>query len=392
LTTDTQTFPNSFTIRNKKFRWIDIQEQITGYLFILPAVLVIALFGLFPIAYAFYMSLYDWRVKQGSFIGTENYIKAIGDWTGLLVFALGFGLLFLAYVLWNQGMKASNTITMVLRLLAAFLLIGAAFAIPIGWSQMNATGDPRFLQSLPITLFYSLTTVPAELAIALVLAYILFQKIRGQEFFRMMYFLPYITPIVATAVVFRTIFNPRETSLANQVIGLLNIDPQKWLFEPKSINALLFNLENLEGFLAGPSLALISIAFFGIWTYVGYNTVIFLAGLGSIPKELYEAAEIDGANQWNLFRHITLPLLSPVTFYLALIAFIGTFKAFNHIYVMRTPAALGSANVVSVSIFDTFYKANQYGYAAAQAILLFGIILALTFAQNKILGERVFYG
>ena len=208
----------------------------------------------------------------------------------------------------------------------------------------------------------------------------------------MMYFLPYITPIVATAVVFRTIFNPRDTSLANQVIGLLNIEPQKWLFESKSINALLFNLENLEGFLAGPSLALISIALFGIWTYVGYNTVIFLAGLGSIPKELYEAAEIDGANQWNLFRNITLPLLSPVTFYLALIAFIGTFKAFNHIYVMRTPAALGTANVVSVSIFDTFYKANQYGYAAAQAILLFGIILVLTFAQNKIFGERVFYG
>ncbi len=392
LTTDSAAYPKTITYRKKRFRWIDLKEQITGYLFILPSVALITIFGMFPIGYAFYMSLYNWRVKQGPFIGAENYLKAIGTWTGMLVFVLGFALLFLAYFLWNRAMRSETTLGLVLRIAAALVLIGGAFVIPMGWSQMNATGDARFLQSLPITLFYSLTTVPAELAIALVLAYILFQKIRGQEFFRMMYFLPYITPVVATAVVFRTIFSPRDTSLANQAIGVIGLEPQKWLFEPKAVNSLLLGLENLEGFLAGPSLALVSIAFFGIWTYIGYNTVIFLAGLGSIPKELYEAAEIDGANQWSLFRNITLPLLSPVTFYLALIAFIGTFKAFNHIYVMRTPAALGTANVVSVSIFDTFYKANQYGYAAAQAILLFGIILGLTFAQNKIFGERVFYG
>jgi len=87
-----------------------------------------------------------------------------------------------------------------------------------------------------------------------------------------------------------------------------------------------------------------------------------------------------------------LPLLSPVTFYLALIAFIGTFKAFNHIYVMRVPSAQGTVDTASVAIFDTFYKANQYGFAAAQAILLFLIILALTLVQNKVFGERVFYG
>jgi multiple sugar transport system permease protein len=149
---------------------------------------------------------------------------------------------------------------------------------------------------------------------------------------------------------------------------------------------------DIEGFLAGPSLALVSVAIFGIWTYVGYNTVIFLAGLGSIPGELYEAAEIDGAGKLQLFRNITLPLLSPVTFYLALIAFIGTFKAFNHIYVMRVPSAQGTVNVASVAIFDTFYKLSQYGYAASQAILLFIIILALTFVQNKVFGDKVFYG
>jgi multiple sugar transport system permease protein len=280
--------------------------------------------------------------------------------------------------------------------MAALILIAAFFAISTGWTQMEANGDDEFLNSLPLTVFYSLGAVPAEIAIGLVLAYLLFQKVHGKEFFRMLYFLPYITPAVATAMVFRTIFSPRETSLANQAIGLFGMEAQKWLFEPRPFNQVFFglNLEslNLPPLFVGPSMALVTITFFGIWTYIGYNTVIFLAGLGAIPHELYEAGEIDGANKWQLFRHITLPLLSPVTFYLAIIAFIGTFKAFNHIYVMRVPSAQGTADVTSIFIFDTFYKQNQYGYAAAQAIILFAIILFLTFVQNKVFGERVFYG
>jgi len=137
---------------------------------------------------------------------------------------------------------------------------------------------------------------------------------------------------------------------------------------------------------------LVSIMIFGIWTFVGYNTVIFLAGLGSISKEIYEAAQIDGANAWDLFRSITFPLLSPVTFYLFLVSFIGTFKAFNHIFVMQVPAAQNTVQTATVEIFNIFYKGNNYGYAAAQAVLLFLVILGLTFAQNKLLGDKVFYG
>jgi multiple sugar transport system permease protein len=378
--------------RRKRIRWLDIKEHLTGYLFISPALLIIIMFGLFPIGYAFYMSMHRWRVRQGDFIGLENYVKALGDdLIGLLIFIGGFVLLIVAYVVWNAAFKSMSNRKMIVGALTALVLIGAGFAISMGWTRIIEVGDTRFLEALPITLYYSLGTVPAEIIIALILAYILFQKIKGQEFFRMIYFLPYITPVVATAVVFRTIFSPRETSLANQVVGLFGMEPFKWLFESKPFNLVFFGID-LQGFLAGPSMALVSIIFFGIWTYIGYNTVIFLAGLGSISNDLYEAAEIDGAGQWHMFRHITLPLLSPVTFYLALIAFIGTFKAFNHIYVMRVPSALGTVNTTSIAIFDTFYKSNQFGYAAAQAFILFVIILALTFAQNKIFGERVFYG
>jgi multiple sugar transport system permease protein len=192
-------------------------------------------------------------------------------------------------------------------------------------------------------------------------------------------------------VVFRTIFSPRTNSIANQFMGLFGVANQDWLFEPKPITELLFGWQ-LDGFWAGPSLALIATILYGVWTYVGYDAVIFLAGQGAIPGELYEAAEIDGANKFQQFRYITMPLLSPVTFYLSLIAFIGTFKAFNHIYVMREPSAQGTLDSASLVIFDTFYKSNQFGYAAAQAILLFLIILALTQVQNKLFGERVFYG
>ncbi len=377
--------------RRKRLRWLTLQEQLTGYLFILPAVAIISVFGLFPIGYAFYMSLHRWRVRKGSLIGLANYEKALGDWTGALIFVAGFALLALAYWIWNAAFRAQSNRGLAARLLIALILIAGGLTISTGWGRMMAAGDKDFLRSLVITLYYALGTVPAELAIALVLAYILFQNIRGQELFRMIYFLPYITPVVATAVVFRSIFNPRETSLANQFLSMFGLAPQKWLFEPKPILQILFGWEH-SGFLSGPSMALVSIIFFGIWTYVGYNTVIFLAGLGSIPRELYEAAEIDGASNWQLFRHITLPLLSPVTFYLSLIAFIGTFKAFNHIYVMRVPSAQGTVDTASVTIFDTFYKANQYGYATAQAILLFLVILSLAMIQNKVFGERVFYG
>ncbi len=374
-----------------RIRWLDIKEQLTGYLFVLPAFTIITLFGLFPIGYAVYMSTFRWRVRKGDFIGLENYTKTVGDWKATGIFVLGLALLVVAYLVWQNAFRSMNNRKLIVGTVTAFLLMVAGWIISSGWGQMLATGDDDFLQTLPRTLYYAIGTVPAEIALALILAYLLYQKIQGQEFFRMLYFLPYITPVVATAVVFRTIFNSRETSLANQFLSFFGKEPQRWLFEPKPFNNVMFGL-HLEGFWAGPSMALVSIVFFGIWTYVGYNTVIFLAGLGSIPNELYEAAEIDGANKWHSFRYITLPLLSPVTFYLALIAFIGTFKAFNHIYVMRVPSALGTVDVTSVAIFDTFYKANQYGYAAAQAIILFFIILGLTLVQNKVLGERVFYG
>lgn len=368
-----------------------IRENLTGYLFVLPSLVIIGLFGLFPIVYSIYMSTINWRVTKGAFIGLGNYQKALGNLTGVLIFLAGVALIVAAFFVWNLALRASRDSTLVAGIAFALALVAAGWVLSSGWGQMMVSGDKHFLNSLPITLFYSIGTVPAELILGLIIAYILFQKIRGKELFRMIYFLPYVTPAIASAVVFTTIFSPKDISLANTVLSWFNSKPLKWLIEPNPAVNVIFGAK-LTGFLSGPSLALVAVMVFGVWTFVGYNVVIFLAGLGGIPKEVYEAAEIDGAGSYQMFRHVTIPMISPVTFYLALVAFIGTFKAFNHIYVMRTANALGTLDVASVTIFDTFYKVNNYGYAAAQAVILFIIIAGLTFAQNKLFSDKVFYG
>lgn len=385
---DKQTTPPA---RNKKPLSTELKENLLGYLFILPAFAIITLFGLFPIGYAVYMSLFRWRVRQGRFIWFENYTDAIGDWWGLVVFLVGFAIIGGAVFFWNKAFKKHARRGLIRGIATPLLVIAGLIVIGIGWEMMMEASREPFLQSLIITLYYAAGTVPLQIIIGMVLAYVLFQKIKGKEFFRMIFFLPYVMPVIATAAVFRTLFSPRETSLANQAITLLGIAPQQWLFEPTPITKLLFGWD-LPGIWAGPSLALISTIIFGIWTYVGYDAVIFLAGLGSIPGDLYEAAEIDGADKFQQFRYITLPMLSPVTFYLSMIAIIGTFKSFNHIYVMRQPSAQGTLDTTSLVIFDTFYSASSFGYAAAQAILLFLVILALTQIQNKFFGDKVFYG
>ena len=222
-----------------------------------------------------------------------------------------------------------------------------------------------------------------------------------------LYFMPYIAPSVATAVVFKRIFSLRETALMNEAMGALGLPAQRWLHEARGVSLVVMDLINqlfgttmtwpdiaepLNTILMGPSLALVSIIIYNWWVFIGYDTVIYLAGMGGIPTELYEAAEIDGAGRWSLFRRITIPLLSPTTFFLTVIATIGTFKAFNHIWIMKENAARYTVDTTSILIFQTFRGDGQFGEAAAMAFILFGIILAMSQIQNRIGDKLVFYG
>lgn len=312
--------------------------------------------------------------------------------TQVITMCAGVLLFVLSWILWGSAEKRDSTTSTVLRLVgAAVLLIGGwmLFAeIPIAVSR----GDSLWWSGLAATFWYSIGTIPPQLIIALILAVLLFQKIRGRGLFRMLYFLPYIAPFVGTAAVFRILFSARASGAINTVLGWFGSPPLAWLNEPAGIFDLLTGSVNLPGWAAGPSLALVVIMIYGVWSFFGFNTVIFLAGLGSIPQETYEAAAIDGATKAAQFRHITLPLLSPTLYFLTLYSVIGTFKAFNHIYVLRTGAALGTTDTASVVIFNVFKRDLRFGYASALSILLLLIIIVLTVINNRLASKRVFYG
>jgi multiple sugar transport system permease protein len=542
-------------------RWLNIRENLTGCIFVLPAFVIIGVFGLFPIGFSVYVSLHRWRINPGPFVGLNNYARALGNlayiaffwiavifiylavrsylnliksskeqaenpwiwtlpglvttlgigvfvyfivlllpevlgiankvrgmvrtqelfvqllgeawrtpavqsalrlsllilavgiilaylvnrflsagyqstahynswitifillgcglilgwfnwveiqrvysealetgetveiWAQVVTISAGFILLFSSWLIWRSAAHRESNVSVILRIAAAAVLAVGAWTLIGELPRVVQAGDADWWQGLRVTVFYSAGTVPFQLGISLVLATLLFQEIRGKSLYRLIYFLPYITPAVATAAVFRTFFSSRPNAPINSLLRLVGAKPLMWLDEPESIVELILGPNvDLSGWLAGPSLALIVIIIFNIWSYVGYDTVIFLAGLGGIPSELYEAAAIDGASRWDQFRHVTLPLLSPTTYFLTLLAVIGTFKAFNHVWVLRSAAALGTTDTASIVIFTEFNRNTRYGYAASLAFVLLGVILLLTIINNRVAEERVFYG
>lgn len=314
-------------------------------------------------------------------------------WSQIVTISAGFLLLLLAWWVWESASDRPSTTAMAFRLGSAAMLMVGGWALVGELPRIIAAGDKDWWVGLLATVYYVLGTVPIQLGLSLVLAVLLFQKIRGQTAFRVIYFLPYVAPFVGTAAVFRILFSGRPHAPLNRVFDSLGGNPLLWLSEPTGIFQMIAGPDvNLGPILAGPSLALVAIMIYGIWTFVGFDTVIFLAGLGAIPNELYEVSSIDGADGWAQFRHVTLPLLSPTIYFLSLYAVIGTFKAFNHIFVLRQAAALGTTDTASIVIFQTFKRDTRYGYASALAILLLLIILAITAINNRVASRRVFYG
>ncbi len=317
-----------------------------------------------------------------------------GIWPQVIMISGGVVLLGLAWLLWRRAEKQDSTWRFILYLLGALVLLVGGWLLIGEIPEIVAQGDEDLWEGLKVTIFFSLGTVPFQLGIALFLSILLFQKLKGSNIFRILYFIPYVTPAIASAAVFQQMFSNRESAPINMFLKLLGMAPQQWLNEPKGIITLLGELVNLPipEWAAGPSLALTVIMLLSIWTYVGYDTVIYMAGLANIPDELNDSAEVDGANGWQIFRHITFPLLSPTTYFLSLIAIIGTFKAFNTIWVLRSNLALGTTDTFSVKIFIEFFEKKFYGYASAMSFVLFAIILILTYINNKTQGSKVFYG
>jgi len=316
-----------------------------------------------------------------------------GIWPQVIVVSAGFILLVLGWISWNSASKTKQNWSFWLRVLGAFIFMTGGWLLIGEIPVLMAAGDKDLWDGLKVTIFFSAGTVPFQLTISMFLAILLFQKLRGSEFFRMVFFLPYVTPFIASAAIFRQIFANRDTAIVNLLIRGLGGEGLAWLQESKGVNLIIAESLGLSipDWAVGPSLALVVVMIHSVWTYVGYDIVIYLAGLGNIPTELNDAAEIDGASKWDVFRFITFPLLSPTTYFLSLIAIIGTFKAFATLWVFREGLALGTTDTFSITIFLEFFEKLRYGYASAMAFVLFAIILGITVINNRFQGSKVFY-
>lgn len=364
-------------------------EKLIGYTFITPAVLIISLFGVFPVFFGMYMSVHKWKVFKGRFLGFENYERILGSISAFWFFVIGLLFLILSYWVWSEFKDKFKNKLYVLISSLLILIIGI-YLININWGIMISEGDDDYLYSLIYTLYYSLFTIIFEVGLGLVIAFALYQKLAGKQFFQMILLFPYITPAVMGAAVFFLIFGKAETSFLNQFVGLFGIEPQLWLFDKRPITEVLFGVK-IDGLFAGPSLALTSSIFYGIWSYTGYYAIILLAGLSIIPSDLYEAAKVEGASRWQTFVKITIPLLMPIIFFLMLTGFINTFQAFNSIFVMQTSSAGDTMDVVTIEIFDHFWGRVKYGYAAAEGVILFILLNVLAISQYVIFRKRINY-
>tara|TARA_Y100001970_G_scaffold286197_1_gene407798 strand:- start:585 stop:1709 length:1125 start_codon:yes stop_codon:yes gene_type:complete len=364
-------------------------EQINGYIFILPAFLIISLFGIFPVFFGMYMSLHKWKVFKGRFLGFENYQKILGDISSFWIFIFGLILMIVSYWVWSEYKdKMKNRFYCLV--ISLFILLISLYLINTSWSNMMEKGDEDFLNSLIYIFYYSFFAITTEVGLGLLIAFALYQKLKGKQFFQMILLFPYITPAVMGGAVFFIIFGKAENSILNEFIGLFGYDPQLWLFDKRKITEILFGVK-IEGFFAGPSLALLTSILYGVWSYTGYYAIILLAGLSIIPSDLYEAAKAEGASRWQTFIKITIPLLMPIIFFLLLTGFINSFQAFNHIMVMKTSSAGETMDVVTIEIFDHFWDRVKFGYAAAEGVVLFIILNVLAISQYVIFRKRLNY-
>ncbi len=323
------------------------REALTGYLFILPAVAILGIFHFFPIVYAFILSFYKFSVPKGLFplpdwwVGTQNYDRLLHDRV--------------------------------------------------------------FGQALVNTLWYAVGTIVFGLGSALVVALLLERVVRGRTFFRTLYFLPYVTSLVVAGTVWQWIFRAPHGNgpggLVNAVLGSFHLGPLRWLEEPRGLFKLLFAEHNSAwpAWANGPSLALVTIIGLSVWSVLGFNTIVFLAGLTNVPHELYDAAKVDGATGRQLFRHITWPLLTPTTYFLLIVSTIAAFQSFTPVFSAGIPVGSGGPQNTTVVMTLYYYKAAfsysnlGLGYASAIAIVLFLIILTLTILQTRFLSRRVNY-
>jgi multiple sugar transport system permease protein len=286
------------------------KRLVTGYQFLGPSFLILLVFVFTPVLFSLYLSFHEWNVVSSAkpFVGLDNFRRLISD--------------------------------------------------------------HRFWHAFLNTVLYTLH-VPVGMVIALILAALMNQDIRGVRVLRALYFLPSISSFVAVALVWKWLYHP-QFGLFNYTLAIFGLPAYDWL--------------------ADPNTALISVMILSIWMAVGYQMIIFLAGLQGIPGEIYEAAKVDGASALKRFWHITLPMLRPTTFFVLVTSMISSFQVFSLIYVMTQGGPVRSTDVVVFHIYQNAWEYLRMGYASAMSWVLFIVIVGATWLQFRFMGRNVNYG
>lgn len=280
------------------------KRNLNGFVMLIPALIYFVLFVYYPIADLFRLSVFKYDMfSDREFVGFANFARVFTD----------------------PNMKQAFSNTFSYAIFATVFTVGISFFVAI---MIEKCGR------------------------------------RLSNFYKIVYFIPYISPMVAVTLIWQWIYHAGEAGLLNYLLSFLNIPPHSWL-------------QNRD-------LVMPSIITMAVWRDIGYTTVIFIAGLKGIPREYYEAAEVDGANTWQKIRFITFPSLLPVFQFVLIMTSLGAFKVFTPMYVLTQGGPAGRTKTIVFTIYEQAFQFSRWGYAASQAIVLFLMLLILSYVQRRL--------
>jgi multiple sugar transport system permease protein len=347
------------------------RDDVAAYLFLLPFILMFLVFLLYPVVQAVVMSFFDWDLltQSATDFGLDNYERMLGgqDLTWSLTNLLGWRTVVLALVAVvvlaaRRGRMTTRAAVVVgASLLVVWVLLGIH---PGPEGQWN---DPRFWQAFKHTVEFTVWSTPLLVALGLVMAMAVNRPTRLAGVYRTAFFLPYVLPVSVVTLIWIYLLNPDRGLVA-------------WLTESLGLGVV--------DYLNNPSTALWAVIVTTTWWVVGFNLVLFLAGLQDIDPSLYEAASLDGAGRWATFVNITLPGLRRVTVLVLVAQVIASFQIFGQVYLM-TGGGPGTASLVLIQhIYETGIRDASLGYASAMSLMLLAIMLVVSLAQIRLLEEK----
>jgi multiple sugar transport system permease protein len=367
--------PSKGTSRTGWERWkYRNRDTIEGYLFLLPFLIPYLIFTLFPVMQAGYMSLFKWdllAMGDRSFIGLDNYVKMM--WGKNIVWDLGYqlpwrlgGLAVVILSWWAVSRKRMEKTTAAWITAGAIVLLGGIAGIHPA-ADGGRWNDAIFWKSFGNTLQFVLLSTPLIVGIGLLTALALNGSGRLLGLFRTLFFTPYILSVSVVTLIWGYVLNPQRGILA-AFLSNFGIEPIPWL--------------------TNADLALPAIVFTTLWWTMGFNMVLFLAGLQDIEPALYEAADLDGAGAWGKFRYITVPGLRRTLLLVVILQVIASFQIFGQVYIMTRGGPAGSTRVLVQHIYESGFRDFSLGYASAMSIFLFFVMLIISFLQLQLTQEE----